>query len=377
MLITVRARMVKPYGHDEVPLPDRGRVEFKPAAHGTYGRALRTRETVFTRITDGVMKEVELAPGPWRVRIWPEKDIISPSWESWLIELTEGMVEPVDLVDLAPVLVVDGEKWARGADGLSAYEVAVADGFEGTEQEWLDSLKGDGADLTGYATEEWVSETAAPAEHRHPGDQIDIVYNVGGNPVPIDAQFGISRALDLAFEATQEIPVAEQRARDYTDQQIAELPGTAPQTLALTGRDLSISGGNTVTLPASAATVPSTGWRNITGLVAAGSLTSGNVYLIRIGSVVTLHVKTAVLAQGTYFSWWVAPTGFAWPSWRRDKAILRREGGSFDTTVVILDQPAAGQISAVSTNGALTCTGSFSWITDDPWPAGDLPGIPV
>src|SRR5690554_5557813 len=29
-----------------------------------------------------------------------------------------------------------------GVDGKSAYEVAVENGFEGTEQEWLDSLKG-------------------------------------------------------------------------------------------------------------------------------------------------------------------------------------------------------------------------------------------
>lgn len=29
-----------------------------------------------------------------------------------------------------------------GANGLSAYEIAVKNGFEGTEQEWLDSLQG-------------------------------------------------------------------------------------------------------------------------------------------------------------------------------------------------------------------------------------------
>ena len=34
-----------------------------------------------------------------------------------------------------------------GKDGLSAYEIAVKNGFEGSEQEWLDSLKGkDGKD---------------------------------------------------------------------------------------------------------------------------------------------------------------------------------------------------------------------------------------
>lgn len=31
----------------------------------------------------------------------------------------------------------------QGINGLSAYEIAVKNGFAGTEQEWLDSLKGD------------------------------------------------------------------------------------------------------------------------------------------------------------------------------------------------------------------------------------------
>lgn len=45
-----------------------------------------------------------------------------------------------------------------GADGKSAYEIAVDNGFEGTEQEWLESLKGkDGTDGTdGFPSEsEW------------------------------------------------------------------------------------------------------------------------------------------------------------------------------------------------------------------------------
>lgn len=42
--------------------------------------------------------------------------------------------------------------------GASAYEVAVANGFKGTEQEWLSSLKGEGADvdLSTYATIDYV-----------------------------------------------------------------------------------------------------------------------------------------------------------------------------------------------------------------------------
>lgn len=34
------------------------------------------------------------------------------------------------------------EGGSSGKDGLSAYEVAVANGFSGTEEEWLESLKG-------------------------------------------------------------------------------------------------------------------------------------------------------------------------------------------------------------------------------------------
>lgn len=45
-----------------------------------------------------------------------------------------------------------------GVDGLSAYEVAVANGFDGTEQEWLDSLKGE----TGPLSTTYVHVQAVP-----------------------------------------------------------------------------------------------------------------------------------------------------------------------------------------------------------------------
>ncbi|WP_065169865.1 hypothetical protein [Paracoccus sp. MKU1] len=41
---------------------------------------------------------------------------------------------------------LDGAPGTDGLDGASAYEIAVANGFVGTEAEWLDSLKGEGAD---------------------------------------------------------------------------------------------------------------------------------------------------------------------------------------------------------------------------------------
>ena len=46
----------------------------------------------------------------------------------------------------------DGENGTDGKDGKSAYEIAVQNGFEGTELEWLDSLKGDQIDA--YTKEE-------------------------------------------------------------------------------------------------------------------------------------------------------------------------------------------------------------------------------
>lgn len=38
---------------------------------------------------------------------------------------------------------IKGDKGDKGADGKSAYEVALDNGFEGTEEEWLESLKGE------------------------------------------------------------------------------------------------------------------------------------------------------------------------------------------------------------------------------------------
>jgi hypothetical protein len=40
----------------------------------------------------------------------------------------------------------DGAQGDSGKDGQSAYDIAVKNGFKGTEAEWLDSLKGDKGD---------------------------------------------------------------------------------------------------------------------------------------------------------------------------------------------------------------------------------------
>lgn len=78
------------------------------------------------------------------------------------VELSSPELIPVELLSLEqlPAGLIEGfiagEPGSDGQDGLSAYAVAVANGFVGTEQEWLAGLKGNpgdpGADAPAYAT---------------------------------------------------------------------------------------------------------------------------------------------------------------------------------------------------------------------------------
>ena len=120
MLITVTGRMVRSHGVGEVALPESGRITLTPLSHGVWDGALRGRDSVVMRVTDGVAVPVDLTPGPWRVRVEPEH---GPAWDSWQVELVPGMAEPVDLADLAPVVVIDGEKWSQGAPGTPGASV--------------------------------------------------------------------------------------------------------------------------------------------------------------------------------------------------------------------------------------------------------------
>ena len=113
-LITVHLGMVSPQGRDDVPFPASGRVEFVPAAHGKYDGAFRTIETINAPIVQGVMTPVELTPGPWKVTVNPTK---GNPWPTQTFIIEEGMGEPLNLVDLAPDIIVDGKEYARGPVG--------------------------------------------------------------------------------------------------------------------------------------------------------------------------------------------------------------------------------------------------------------------
>ena len=58
---------------------------------------------------------------------------------------------------------VVGPQGETGKDGKSAYEVAVANGFTGNEAEWLASLKGEGFDASGFYSKEEVDKKMAEA----------------------------------------------------------------------------------------------------------------------------------------------------------------------------------------------------------------------
>lgn len=60
-----------------------------------------------------------------------------------------------------------GATGPQGPDGDSAYQVAVDNGFVGTEAEWLDSLKG----AQTYTVADWLAQTTAFVAHRGSGGE--------------------------------------------------------------------------------------------------------------------------------------------------------------------------------------------------------------
>ena len=113
-LITVHLGMVKPHGTNDVPAVASGRVEFTPTTHGKYAGAFRTIETVNANITQGDMDPVELTPGAWNVTVYPLGSI---AWPTYTFLLTEDLPEPVNIVDLAPEIVINGQSFAKGDQG--------------------------------------------------------------------------------------------------------------------------------------------------------------------------------------------------------------------------------------------------------------------
>lgn len=66
--------------------------------------------------------------------------------DTWVDRVEREFIYPNDVNQIAHAVIdieENGVGGGTGADGKSAYEIAVDNGFEGTEEEWLESLKGD------------------------------------------------------------------------------------------------------------------------------------------------------------------------------------------------------------------------------------------
>ncbi|QBZ72050.1 tailspike protein [Streptomyces phage Kradal] len=99
---------------------------------------------------------------PVEGRLWRVRQFVGGSWDSGTFALPEGD-DPLDITDILSVDICgvdyvpvpgppgpqgppgppDGPPGPPGPEGASAYEVAVEQGFSGTEDEWLASLQGE------------------------------------------------------------------------------------------------------------------------------------------------------------------------------------------------------------------------------------------
>ena len=85
-----------------------------------------------------------------------------------------------------------------GTDGLSAYEIAVKNGFEGTEAEWLESLKGESG--TSLKIED-IYETAKKEGYK--GSLLEFVKEYFSD-TQITGQSAYELAVELGFKGTEE-----------------------------------------------------------------------------------------------------------------------------------------------------------------------------
>lgn len=113
-LLTVTLKIVSPQGKDDTPYNSSGMVEFIPVAHGKYQHNLRTIEKITSPFTNGDMVPVELTPAMWNVTIKPTKGY---PWPTMTFNLVEGMEEPVNLANLLPETIIDGQQIAKGDPG--------------------------------------------------------------------------------------------------------------------------------------------------------------------------------------------------------------------------------------------------------------------
>jgi len=94
--------------------------------------------------------------------------------------MTDTINVPVTLeaVSIQADITIEGQRGIQGVAGPSAYEVAVANGFVGTEEEWLLSLAAGTIDLSDYLTTTHITNHPVPTT-RDARNQVAGTYATG------------------------------------------------------------------------------------------------------------------------------------------------------------------------------------------------------
>lgn len=137
-LTRVYGRVVYPHGSDTpTPVTGDGVIEYVHATPGIIDGAVHGPDRKRIGYVAGVAEDAWLKPGMWRAYVYPDEG------RSYTLHLGVPENGETTIADAVGEIVPEGiiTRGEQGDPGASAYEIAVAEGFNGTEQEWLDSLK--------------------------------------------------------------------------------------------------------------------------------------------------------------------------------------------------------------------------------------------
>ena len=84
-----------------------------------------------------------------------------------------------------------------GADGKSAYEIAVDNGFEGTEEEWLASLKGERGETGAQGVRGPQGEQGPPGENGTDGQDGRGITNITYDSETSEFVFAMSDSTEI------------------------------------------------------------------------------------------------------------------------------------------------------------------------------------
>lgn len=159
--IRVGGAVGHPYGDaDGTRAPANGSVRYYRRHALSVDGVAAGPGSVRKAIKNSVAEWATLDPGEWVAEISLEgPGSTGTRWSTPLV-LTEDMTEEI-LADHV-IVELDGNDWAKGDRGKSAYEVAVDNGFVGTEAEWLHSLQVEVSPLTAALTANGLLQIGGP-----------------------------------------------------------------------------------------------------------------------------------------------------------------------------------------------------------------------